>query len=180
MPIGTVTSLLVAGGNLFAATTNGIYRLQDNDDTWAPINEGFAPWVTETGDTSFSVMRLAVKGDSLFAGTWGNGVFVRPLSEVSATTQLNRPLPDETGFGFHAPGIFEPGEKIEFHIKQSGSVRLRIFDLEGNSRSDLVHSELAPGMHQVSLPSSGLPAGLYYLRLEADGTSRTRSLVLGK
>ncbi len=61
-----VTSLAVIGNNLFAGTGHGVFLSTDYGTSWAKVNNGF------TGNL---VNALTVKGNELFAGTFGMGVF---------------------------------------------------------------------------------------------------------
>ncbi len=58
-----------SGGDIFAGTDGGVYRSNDNGDTWSQINSGL---------TNTSVQALAINSNGdIFAGTDGGGVFRR-------------------------------------------------------------------------------------------------------
>lgn len=62
-----MNALLVDGGNLFAATNNGIILSTDNGGSWTSVNNGL---------TYLTVYAMAISGTNLFAGTPGGGVFL--------------------------------------------------------------------------------------------------------
>lgn len=61
-----IRSLESFGGNVYVISSQGIYLLEDGGDTWNDIN---------TGLTDHYVKSLAMAGDTLYAGTEGDGVF---------------------------------------------------------------------------------------------------------
>jgi photosystem II stability/assembly factor-like uncharacterized protein len=74
-----VTDLVVANGVIYATTVvNGCYLSTDGGETWQPKNAGLV------GLGALHHSALARRGDSLYVSTHGAGVFVRPLSPVSA------------------------------------------------------------------------------------------------
>ncbi|MCW5966933.1 MAG: hypothetical protein KIT57_00335 [Blastocatellales bacterium] len=66
----TPPAFAVAGNALLMGTFSGYYVSEDNGASWRPRN---------TGLFSLQVGALAVKGESVFAGTRGTGVFFSRL-----------------------------------------------------------------------------------------------------
>jgi len=59
-----IEALLSVGPYLFAGTNTGVYRSVDNGVSWQATNNGLS---------NTNVRALAVNGDRLYAGTWGEG-----------------------------------------------------------------------------------------------------------
>jgi len=72
---GTVNCLAVSGAGLFAGTSGGVFRSVDHGGSWTAVH---------TGLTNFKVSSLVVASSHLYAGTWGQGVWRRPLSELQS------------------------------------------------------------------------------------------------
>jgi hypothetical protein len=66
----TALTFAVSGNRLLAGTFLGYYISTDNGLSWRPSN---------TGLLSLQVRALAVKGNVVFAGTRGSGVFISRL-----------------------------------------------------------------------------------------------------
>ena len=66
----TPLTFAVSGNRMLAGTFSGYYISTDNGASWRPSN---------TGLFSLQVGALAVKGDKVFAGTRGSGVFISQL-----------------------------------------------------------------------------------------------------
>lgn len=73
-----ISSVRYARGRLYVATVlEGVYVSPDGGKTWQPDNSGLS------GLGALNLSCLEIRGDSLYAGTYGAGVFVRKLSTQS-------------------------------------------------------------------------------------------------
>lgn len=77
----------VYNGRIFVGTQiNGVYESQDGGKTWIVRNDGF------TGLGSETISKLELRGDYLYAGTMGAGVFVLDLKNSTTWQQYNNGL----------------------------------------------------------------------------------------
>ncbi len=76
------------------------------------------------------------------------------------------------------PNPFNPVTKIRYSVSRTTEVSLTIYDILGKKIVELVNGETTPGVHEVVFDASGLPGGVYFYRLHADGYSATARLVL--
>lgn len=68
---------------------------------------------------------------------------------------------------------------LQFAIPTEGRVRLEIYDLRGRRVATLRDGWEAAGLHRaVWTEGQDLPSGVYFARLELDGASRTRRIIL--
>jgi len=81
------------------------------------------------------------------------------------------------------PNPFSPGTQIEYVVPRAGHVRLTIYDAAGRQVTTLV-DEWVEAYRQVAawdgrdMTGSALPAGAYFIRLEAGGEVRTTKVTL--
>lgn len=68
--------------------------------------------------------------------------------------------------------------RIGYTLERMQPVRLGVYDLNGRAVALLAHGNAMPGEHVAEWDSSGLPAGMYCIVLEADGQVHTRKLLL--
>ncbi len=78
------------------------------------------------------------------------------------------------------PNPFNPTTHISFTLNQAGPVRVELFDLLGKRVRTVMEGALPAGFHALQLDAQGLAAGMYLVRLEANGESRTQKLMFIK
>jgi hypothetical protein len=76
------------------------------------------------------------------------------------------------------PNPFNPGTTIGYRLPAAGNARLVIFDMLGRAIETIAEGRQTPGEHTVRWDATGVPAGVYFCRLEAGGFVRTMRLVL--
>ena len=76
------------------------------------------------------------------------------------------------------------GTAIAFVLPRRCHVRIRVFDVQGRVEAELVEAVLEPGPQQTVWNGRGRhgksPSGSYFVRLEADGRSRVKRIVLAR
>ncbi len=78
------------------------------------------------------------------------------------------------------PNPFNPVTVIAYRLLEPGRVRLAIYDVLGRQVAVLVNGHAHPGRHTATFDGAGLASGIYLVRLEADGTTRTLRITLMK
>jgi len=81
------------------------------------------------------------------------------------------------------PNPFNPSTSIGYAIPKQAHVRLRIFDLLGRAVATLVDREQPAGTYRVQWDGSDavgrpVPSGVYFSRLESDGSSQSEKMLL--
>ena len=180
----TVDAFSVIDENIFAGTeTIGVFLSTNNGGIWSGVN---------TGLTNYSVGALAVSGTYLFAGTSGDGVWRRPLSEMitSVWETAWNDLPIEYKLGQNYPNPFNPSTKIKYSVPTSSNVVIKVFDILGNEIETLINEEKLVGNYEVEFSAKGgsasggnaynLPSGVYFYRLQADNFIETKKMMVMK
>ncbi len=78
------------------------------------------------------------------------------------------------------PNPFNPTTTISFSLKEAGEVRVAVYDVSGRLVRELVHQTMNAGEHRVAFDAGDLPTGVYLVRLESAGFTRTEKVVLLK
>ncbi|MDZ7374074.1 MAG: T9SS type A sorting domain-containing protein [candidate division KSB1 bacterium] len=89
-------------------------------------------------------------------------------------------LPKTHTLSQNYPNPFNPTTRIEFSLPKAAHVTLKVYNLLGQEVATLVNGYRQAGQHWVTFDGSDLPGGVYVYRLEYDGKSVTRKLVLLK
>jgi hypothetical protein len=84
-----------------------------------------------------------------------------------------------------APNPFNPRTTIHFDVARPGTVRLGVYDVRGHLIRDLVSGRMAAGRHEAVWDGRdgggrSAAAGVYFVRMNAEGRSLTQKMVLAK
>lgn len=118
-------------------------------------------------------------------GTSGDGfVVVRPLDVASNIAGRPASLSGVTLY-MNIPNPFNPSTAIDFEIARPGHVRLEVYDVLGRRIRTLVDEPRAAGRQRVNWRGEddrGRPVatGLYFVILQAHGTTATQKITLLK
>ena len=101
--------------------------------------------------------------------------------DVPTTTAAEPAVPD-------APLVLDPvapnpvrgTARLTFVLSAPGPVRLALYDVRGREVAVLMEPPRPAGRHTARLDVRGLAAGVYVLRLEANGAVRTQRLVVAR
>jgi hypothetical protein len=174
LPSGGATSqLLGLGNNLFACSpNNGIFISTNLGASWSKISAGLP-------NTNYQYS-LAIQNGWMFAGTGGNSVWKRPLSDVSAVEEVAGLLPASFSLEQNYPNPFNPSTRFRFRLSEPGFVKLSVVDVLGREVATLVHEGLHAGTYQADWNADGLSTGVYYYRLEQGSSAIVRKMLFTK
>ena len=107
------------------------------------------------------------------------------LISVQPSSNGNLVNPVVTALKGNYPNPFNPETTIRFSLKESGNVKLNIFNIKGQLVKTLVNSPLNAGSHQIvwnGKDNSGatVSSGLYLYRMEAGSYRSTQKMMLMK
>ncbi|MCK6613888.1 MAG: T9SS type A sorting domain-containing protein [Ignavibacteriaceae bacterium] len=84
--------------------------------------------------------------------------------------------------GQNYPNPFNPSTVIPFMVKQAGDIRLALYDVTGSEIAVLAEGFREAGDYSIRLNSGdySLTSGVYFYKLQAEGQSAVKKLVLSK
>jgi hypothetical protein len=139
-----------------------------------------ASWTTvNSGLPAVSVYAIVTDGTYLVAGTYGSGIWRRPLAEMSPST----PDPGETSpatftLEQNYPNPFNPGTTIRYRLSSAARVSLVLYNTLGESVAEILKADQEAGDHEVRFDGTGLASGVYYFRLSAGTQMQIKKAVL--
>jgi len=104
--------------------------------------------------------------------------FVANAYPVSVSDDIVQP--DKFYLLQNYPNPFNPSTKINFGLKESGHVSIKLYDVLGNEVAQLVNEYKSAGDHEINFNGSELTSGTYIYRLVAGQYSETRKMILEK
>jgi hypothetical protein len=179
-------------GNLLVASSWGDYGTNQANDlvvfkTWinapTPIyafNGAGSFFSSSISDNGMTVMG---SGKRVHARQFGNGAQV--YNFVIDTNDIPVGLPGtETASEFslsqNYPNPFNPTTIIDFVIPKSSNVKLSVYDILGNEVAILINGYVNAGKYGREFDGSNLSSGLYFYKLEANGFTETKKMLLVK
>lgn len=78
------------------------------------------------------------------------------------------------------PNPFNPSTMISYDLRTSGNVTVKIYDAVGKEVAVLVNEFKAPGSYNVKFDASHLSSGMYFYKLDANGFTQTKKMLLVK
>lgn len=157
------------------------YRVYRGADPGFPLDAG--SFVGETTDTTlvdasgggfyYKLVAVDVHGNvSPHALARLDGALDVPAPGAARALALAAPAPHPVRAG--------EGAMLRFNLPAAGHVRLRLYDAQGRERATLADGFREAGEHAVRLArgSAGLPAGVYFVRLDSASGSRVRKVAV--
>ncbi len=91
-------------------------------------------------------------------------------------------MPTPTNFTLlqNYPNPFNPATTIVFNLEKSAFIQLDIHNLTGQKIATLVSGLWPAGGHNISWAATGLPSGVYLARLQTNGETLTKRMMLTK
>ncbi len=108
-----------------------------------------------------------------------NTRFVMNPGTVGVENKLSN-LPTSYSLSQNFPNPFNPVTKINFALPKQGFVTLKVFDILGREIKTLVNEMKNAGIYSVDFNASEYSSGVYFYRLETNGFSDIKRMMLIK
>lgn len=153
---------------------------RDTLSKWTQLDSGLVDAFLPPPTSVPVVSAFTTSNGLLFAGTKGSGVWKLPLSQATGGEAVEPPLPSYFTLSQNYPNPFNPSTVIEFEVRSSAFVSLRVYDVLGRLVRTLVNKIERPGSYKVELNAADLPSGVYFYRMRAGRYSKTMKLIVLK
>ena len=151
---------------IYVGNDLGVYVSPNNAANWHLFTSGMPT-------ASVNDLKISGPAGKIRAATHGNGVYERNLLDITFTGIDEKPVSGpELAV---SPNPLQGSGRVSFTLKQSGHVRLALFDVAGREARKLVDEDTSEGTHTVFLSAGNLAAGVYFLELKSrEGRSLSR------
>jgi len=172
--LNTQTGLSWSNGlleGMLIGTDIGVFLFSDEGDSLGSRNEGL---------TNLNVQALMLDEDEyVYAGT-GNGVWRRPLSEVTVVVEHQMAIPSNYILEQNFPNPFNPSTTFRYLIPTQSKVIIKVYDVLGNEIETLFNEEKSFGTYELTWHAANLPSGVYFYQLKAGEFIDTKKMILLK
>ena len=157
---------------IIVGTDIGMFQSSDEGTSWVSLNSGLP--AVEVYD-----LKYKQSAGIILAATHGRGCWTFNLGAVLGTDPY-AVVPSEYIISQNYPNPFNPSTKIKFALPNQGNVKISIFDAVGKVLETPVNSEFNPGTYEFTWNASKYSSGLYFYKLETEGFTETRKMLLVK
>lgn len=105
--------------------------------------------------------------------------FIPPDEPVNIVSNGGN-IPESFSLSQNYPNPFNPETKINFKLKTSGFVELKVYDYLGRELQTLVYSKLTAGEYTYIFNGLDLPSGVYFYTLKVNNFTDTKKMILIK
>ena len=89
--------------------------------------------------------------------------------------QTDQPLAAILG---NSPNPFSTSTTITYEVTEAVPVRLSVWDVSGQQIATLIDQTVGEGRHTLDFEATGLPSGVYFVRLQTPSASATHKMTL--
>jgi hypothetical protein len=153
---------------LYIGTDYGVYYTTDVGVSWQPLGTGLP----------FSAVDDLVLHDGtrvLRAATHGRSFFEFDLDQLGIEEQVKIIDGGVEIISLQVATPIRNELKIIYTISKAGPARMSIYDVTGRKVEILLDGAVAAGRHEVT-KTANLPAGTYFVRLEAQDRTASRKI----
>lgn len=158
--------------NLIVGCNDGIFLTTNQGQNWYPQNQGIA------AGTQFQFNAITKCGNYVFAPA-NNGIWRRDLSQVSVHN-ISSIVFNGYKLSQNFPNPFNPTTQINFEIPKSSFVTLKVYNSIGREVAELVNEKLSSGAYQTTFDAAAFSSGVYFYKIQAEGFTETKKMLLVK
>ena len=114
-----------------------------------------------------------------YAGLQGKDLTPRgPLELVPTATESEAGPPADFILHQNYPNPFHPTTAVTFSVPRPSQVTLTVYNVLGQRVATLAQGRYGPGTHMLDFDATGLSSGVYFYRLESEGFTTTKTMLL--
>jgi len=171
-------------GNSFGSSSFSDYAVikynSSGSQQWVQRYNGPANDYDYSGNINVDASgNVYVIGNSEGIGTMRDFATIK-YSQTTGIEPIEGTIPDKFNLSQNYPNPFNPKTNIEFSLPVRGNVKISIFDLLGKEVSVLVNDFMKAGTYKTGFDASALSSGTYFYRIETEGFTDTKKMILIK
>jgi len=178
-----LVSKIETGGYGYVSDVEGTYCYVASEGTGirainisnpsAPVEDGFYDDVPQSRG-------VIVNGKYVYVAEKVDGLTVYSNDLVTSVEEENQFIPENITLHQNYPNPFNPTTNILIELKEKAFVSLEVFNSLGQRVAVLLNNQLSAGSTNVSFDGSSLSSGIYLYRLNVNGVSIGKKMILIK
>jgi choice-of-anchor B domain-containing protein len=189
LPTGITTSIVhnveIYGQYALVAHYTAGIRLIDISNPAIPVEVAWYDTRPSTNGNTFSGCWgvYMFPSGKIIASDMQTGLYVvKPTILITNAGNINNSIPDNFSLSQNFPNPFNPETNIKFSLPKNSQVSLTIFNVAGQQIAELVNDRRDAGEYEIRFDAAryGLTSGVYFYKLQTEGFSETKRMVLIK
>lgn len=164
---------VIAGNYCYVASEGTGFRAINITNPASPVEAGYYDGVPQSRG-------IAAEGKYVYVAEKGDGLAIYSNDLVTAVAEENYPKPESITLYQNYPNPFNPATNIKIELKESGLVKLEVFNSLGQRVAVLLNSQLPAGITNLSFDGSSLSTGVYMYRMQSKGVTVAKKMMLIK
>lgn len=115
-----------------------------------------------------------------YAGFGPTNIYANQEALVTGVQTIGNEIPSGFALEQNYPNPFNPVTNINFSIPKAGMVKLVVFDALGRQVTELINANYNAGTYKVDFDASNLSTGVYFYKLQTDGFTDIKKMMLVK
>jgi serine protease len=165
----------------YQSLSSGIGRQQAGGTAGGDVSNivGSGPY-TIPANSEITVTFALIAGDNL-ADLQANCVAAKnKYNTLLGITNFNSEVPEKYSLSQNYPNPFNPSTNIKFALTKPGFTNLKVYDALGREVSELVNKNLLAGSYEVEWNAASFTSGVYFYKIQSEGFTETKRMVLIK
>ncbi len=163
----------VAGDYCYVASEATGVRAINISTPASPVEDGYYDDVPQSRG-------VVADGKYIYVTEKTDGLSVYSNDLVTTVRRSEGVFPDEITLHQNYPNPFNPTTKIVVDLHERSFVSLEIFNAIGQRVAHLLNAQLVPGSYTVPFDGTTLSTGIYLYRLQTNGVTMTKKMMLIK
>ena len=168
--------------NANSGWTVGDFYSTVNTSTYYTTNGG-TNWMSNIGITGAGRLNRVKINNSPVGYVAGQNQIMYKTTNAGGLTEITfdpAVIPSKYSLSQNYPNPFNPATKINFALPTQGMVTLKIYDVLGREIISLVNEVKSAGNYSVDFNASKFSSGVYFYKLESNGFSSIKRMLLVK
>ncbi|MFA5405302.1 MAG: T9SS type A sorting domain-containing protein, partial [Ignavibacteria bacterium] len=172
-------------------STTGVAILKYNATTLAmigtPINLTIPHIIPSTSgyvsSGSCELTTSLITGKRTLVGLAQGGVdrvYVVDLGNLTTITPISGEIPKDYTLSQNYPNPFNPSTSIDFSLPKAGYISLKVYNSMGKEVKTLTDGNFNAGNYAIGFDATGLSSGIYFYKLQTEGFTATKKMLLVK
>jgi len=131
-----------------------------------------SPSIYKVGTTKYAAFA--------YPGFGPTNVYFNAEQLFTGIEPIGNTIPDKFELNQNYPNPFNPVTNINFSIPKAGFVKLVVYDAVGKEVAQLVSGQYNAGSYKVDFNAFGLSSGVYFYRIDTEGFTDIKKMMLVK